>query len=292
MFVDAYERETKVSLSRVSLGVLVDQRAPDPPAHVGCGAGVDQRAPYEVAGRGEVAARERQELALRKRPKNAGKGSQKKARLQKANAQVGRKIGQVLGVGLEALVRIDADGARIREPEGALRLEPLVQEVVHQALAQDDFGALIEPHLHHVEDKQYAGDLAEDAELGQETRNVLVGQRIVERAVPGIEPDLHVGRGPDDDDEPAGQHQEFVALPRNPKGRSHPKEIGEQAAERRVLCAIGAIGWFGRLFRHRNRSVSPSPIVARSGEIVLADVQDPERAIVVRGRPIAILILV
>ena len=150
----------------------------------------------------------------------------------------------MLGVGLEALVRIGAERARIRKAEGALRLEPLVQEVVHQALAQDDFGALIEPHLHHVEDQQYARDLAEDAELGQETGNVLVGQRIVEWAVPGIEPDLHVGRGPDDDDEPAGQHQEFVALARNPEGRSHPNEIGEQTAERRAVRALGAVRWF------------------------------------------------
>ena len=44
----------------------------------------------------------------------------------------------MLGVGLEALVRVGAERAGIRQAEGALGLEPLVQEIVHQTLAQDD----------------------------------------------------------------------------------------------------------------------------------------------------------
>ena len=111
----------------------------------------------------------------------------------------------MLGVGLEALVGVGAERARIRKAERALGLEPLVQEIVHQALAQDDLRALVEPHLRHVEDKQYARDLAKDPKLGEEAGHVLVGQGIVEWAVPGIEPDLHVGCGADDYDEPAGQ---------------------------------------------------------------------------------------
>src|ERR1700691_6070072 len=106
----------------------------------------------------------------------------------------------MLSVGLEALVGVGAERARIREAERALRLEPLVQEIVHQALAQDDLGALIEPHLRHVEDQQYARDLAEDPKLSEEPSHVLVGQGIVEWAVPGIKPDLHVGCGADDYD--------------------------------------------------------------------------------------------
>jgi hypothetical protein len=104
----------------------------------------------------------------------------------------------MLSVGLEALVGVGPEGARIRQAERALRLEPLVQEIVHQALAQNDLGALIEPHLRHVEDQQYARDLAEDPKLGEEARHVLVGQGIVEWPVPGIEPYLHVGCGADD----------------------------------------------------------------------------------------------
>src|ERR1700689_5588113 len=106
----------------------------------------------------------------------------------------------MLSVGLEALVWVWAKGAGIRKAERALRLKPLVQEIVHQALAQDDFGALIEPHLRHVEDQQYARNLAEDPELRHETGHVLVGQGVVEWAVPGIQPDLHVGCGADDYD--------------------------------------------------------------------------------------------
>ena len=119
--------------------------------------------------------------------------------------------------------------------------EPLVQEIVHQALAQDDLGALVEPHLRHVEDEQYAGDFAEDPKLGQEAGHVLVGQRIVEWAVPGIEPDLHVGCGADDYDEPAGQCEELVALARNPKRRSHPDDVGEQTFERGAIRVVGAL---------------------------------------------------
>ena len=86
----------------------------------------------------------------------------------------------MLSVGLQALVGVGAERARIRKAERALRLEPLVQEIVHQALAQDDLGALIEPHLRHVENEQYAGDFAKDPKLGEEAGHVLVGQGIVE----------------------------------------------------------------------------------------------------------------
>ena len=71
----------------------------------------------------------------------------------------------MLGVSLQALVRIGADDARIRQAKGALRLEPFVQEIVDQALAHHDFGALIEPHLRDVKDEQYPRQLAEDDEL-------------------------------------------------------------------------------------------------------------------------------
>ena len=153
-----------------------------------------------------------QKLARRESPKNANECEQKKARLQKADAQVGREVGQMLGVSLEALVGVGAERARIRQAEGALWLKPLVQEIVHETLAQGYLGALVEPPLRHVEDQQYARDFAEDPKLGQKTSHVLVGQRIVEWAVPGIELDLHEGRGPDDRDQRAGQDQEFVAL--------------------------------------------------------------------------------
>ena len=220
VLVYPHERETKIRLSRIVLGVEVDQRTADAPAHVGSSARVNQRAPDEIAGRSEVAASDRQKLALREPPKDADEREQKKARLQKADAQVGGEIGQMLGVGLEALIGVGAERARIRQAERALGLEPLVQEIVHQALAQDDLGALVEPHLRHVEDQQYARDLAEDAKLRQEAGHVLVGQRIVEWAVPGIEPDLHVGRGPDDNDQRAGQAPGACcagAKPRTPK---------------------------------------------------------------------------
>ena len=106
--------------------------------------------------------------------------------MQKADPQVGREIGQMLGVRLEPLVRIDAERAGIRQPESAFGGKPLVQKVVDQPLAQDDLRALIEPHLRDVEDEEDSRDHPEDPELRHEAGHVLVGQRIVERAVPGI----------------------------------------------------------------------------------------------------------
>src|SRR5258708_35840165 len=118
----------------------------------------------------------------------------------------------MLRIGLEALIGVGAEWARIRKAERALWFKPLIQEIVHQALAQNDLGALIQPHLHHVQHEQYARDFAEDAELDQEAGHVLVGQRIVEWAVPGIEPHLHVGCAADGYDYAASQDQEVVTL--------------------------------------------------------------------------------
>ncbi len=196
--------------------------------------------------------------------------------MQKANAQVRRKIRQMLCVSLEALVRIGAHGARIRKTESTHGFKPFVQEVVHQTLAQDHFGRLIEPHLRHVEEEQYARQLREDAELLDEGGHILPRQRIVEWSVPGVELDLHIGRCPHDRDQRADQHQEFVALGRSPVTRGHPYEIGEKTAQRRIVCAFGAIWWFAGMFRHRIRSVRPFAFSHDLVEASFADVPEPQ----------------
>ena len=54
--------------------------------------------------------------------------------------------------------------------------------------------------------------LREHAQLLTNAENVLVRQRVVERLIPGIEPDLHVGGRADDYHEGRRQHQQLRAL--------------------------------------------------------------------------------
>jgi hypothetical protein len=73
LFVDAHQGEAKIRFSRVALGIETNQRATHEPTHERCGPGIDERAPHQIAWRGEHAARDRKELAARQRPKDADK---------------------------------------------------------------------------------------------------------------------------------------------------------------------------------------------------------------------------
>ena len=74
-------------------------------------------------------------------------------------------------------------------------------------------------------------------------------QRVVKWPVPGVEPDLHIGRSADHRDKRDGQHQQFVALPRSPESRVHHHDLGPETGGRRAGRAFGPIGWFA-VFRH------------------------------------------
>lgn len=150
----------------------------------------------------------------------------------------------MLRVRMEALVRIRTDFSHIRQTECAQRHEPLVQKIMHQSLTQKHFAGLVEPHLHYIENEQYAGQFSEDTQLPDERGHILVGQRVVERSVPSIELDLFVGRRPHDRDECRRQHQEFVALARGPESRDHLHEFGEKAIPGKKIAACVALSWF------------------------------------------------
>ena len=75
-------------------------------------------------------------------------------RLEKADAEIGRQFGQMPGVLVDALIGIDADLAGAGETKGAPRLQPLVHEIVDEALPQLELGHLIEPALSDIEDQQ------------------------------------------------------------------------------------------------------------------------------------------
>src|SRR5262245_40380482 len=106
----------------------------------------------------------------------------------------------MLGILLDALVGICAILTRIGETKGATGQEPLGHEVVDQAFAQNHFGRLIEPDLRHIKSKQYPRQNREDAKLLNEGGDISARQRIVEWLVPGVEPNLRIGRCADDSD--------------------------------------------------------------------------------------------
>ena len=97
--------------------------------------------------------------------------------------------------------------------------------LVDQTLAQGHFALLVEPHLAHIEQQQDASELREDAQLLNESGEVLLRQRIVERLVPCVEPDLRVGGRAHDCNEADEQQHDRAALSRRPKRRGHPQYL-------------------------------------------------------------------
>ena len=119
--------------------------------------------------------------------------------MHEANPQVGRQLAEVARIFVHALIGIDADMAGIGEPEGAARHEPVLDEIVREALAQLELQGFAEPPLRHVEHQQRACDDAEYAQLHQEPAKVPVRQRVIEGLIPAVEADLSIGGGDDDD---------------------------------------------------------------------------------------------
>ncbi len=69
-------------------------------------------------------------------PKDADEADEKERGLQEADAEIGRDLGEAMGVRMDALVGIDADFARAREEKGAPWREPLREQIARQFLAQ------------------------------------------------------------------------------------------------------------------------------------------------------------
>src|SRR6476469_8534343 len=98
------------------------------------------------------------------------------------------------GVLVDSLIGVLADLSGVRNAEGPQRSKPFPFEVFDQAFAQDDLRLLVDPRLRNVQDEQHTAQLRKHTQLGDELGNVLVRQSVVERSVPGVEPDLRVGR--------------------------------------------------------------------------------------------------
>lgn len=88
--------------------------------------------------------------------------------LQQPDPEIGGELGQVARILVHTLIGIDPDRARIREPEGASGREPVLHQVVHQAVPELELQGFAEPALRHVEREERARDDPEDTELLQE----------------------------------------------------------------------------------------------------------------------------
>src|SRR6202453_2779638 len=98
---------------------------------------------------------------------------------------------------VHALIRIDADGSGVRQPERASRLHPVVNQTLHQSLAKFELQGFVDPTLRDIEDEQACRDQEENAELIEKLAQVAPRQSIEEGLVPAVEPDLSVGRRAD-----------------------------------------------------------------------------------------------
>ena len=138
------------------------------------------------------------------------------ARLHQPDAEIGREVGEVPGVLVQALVGVDAELARLLQPQRAAGPHPLVEQVAHQPLAQLDVQIAVQPALRDVEHQQRAGDLAEHHELVQEVGHVLALDGVVEGLVPAVE--QHLAEG--------GRHDQ------RQDAEAHPEEQASAAASR------------------------------------------------------------
>ena len=106
---------------------------------------------------------------------------------------------------VDALIWIVPDLAGKAQQVGALGCEPLVEQVVGEPLPQLDIGHLPQPGLGDDQHQQATGDDQEYEELVRERRHVPLLDRVVEVALPHVEPDLPRCIGADHEDDASGE---------------------------------------------------------------------------------------
>jgi hypothetical protein len=144
----------------------------------------------------------------RQHPQNPDKTAKKERRLQEADAEIGRELGQMTGIIMDTLIRVSADLSGIGEAKCAPGSKPLVEEIAHEPFAQLNLGRLVQPDLRYIQDQEGAGNETEDHELTEESMQVSMLQRIVKGLIPSVEPDLTEGRRGDDQDESNTERRE------------------------------------------------------------------------------------
>jgi hypothetical protein len=165
----------------------------------------------------------------------------------------------MLRVLVDALVGIDPDLAGEAQHVGPLGREPLVEQLVRQPFAQPDLGHLLQPGLGHDQHEQAAGDERKDDELGQERRHLLLLDRVVEGALPDVQPDLPEDGEADDHDHGRDQEVDAAAVGRPAhradEGRKMPGQVAFPLwlSGRSGPVTLRALGTKGATDRRRGR---------------------------------------
>ena len=143
------------------------------------------------------------------------------------------------GILVQALVGVYANGARLGQANGEARTHPVDDEVLYKALAHLDLRGLTKPSLRDIQHQQDSGDQAENAELVQEFREIVLGQCIVERLVPVVELDLPASCGANHHKKSRGQRNQAIAHRGGPQRLQHHARLWHQAAVRRGCGGTG-----------------------------------------------------
>jgi hypothetical protein len=117
---------------------------------------------------------------------------------------------------VHALVGVDAHRAGVRQPKGASRRHPALHEIAHQPFTKLQLQGLDQPTLPDVEREQRTRDHAKDTELSPKLMKILVRQRVIERLIPGVQPDLAISRHCHDQENGDRQGDERTAHGRGP----------------------------------------------------------------------------
>ena len=229
VLVDPDEGHAQVGLAAVALGIERNQRAADAPGEQRAAERIGERAPDHVPRDRDRAVAKIENDLVGEDPEHARKARQQQRGLHKADREDGRELGQVLGVLLDALVGIDADLAGKAQHVDAFADQPLVEKVVGQPFAQPDVDHRLQPGLADHQHQQTAGDHGEDHELGHERRHVPLPDRLIEGALPAVEPDLRGRVGADDGDHADRKQLEAAPAGRAADGAQQGRELGDDA---------------------------------------------------------------
>jgi hypothetical protein len=221
-----------------------DEVTADEVAQQGSGAGVKNAGPHHVTWNRNHAIADGESEVRRQRPKHAHETEQQDGSLQKTDAEIGRKLGQVTRIFVHALVGVDADRSGAREPECATRQHPKIDEIQRQPFAQLELERFRQPALKDVEHEQCTRDDAEHAELHEKRFEIAPFQRVVERLIPTVESDLPIGRRYDDQKDHAAEPQQRVTHGGSPGRLEHHCSLRHQACAGDV-AAVGS----GRVLR-------------------------------------------
>ncbi len=263
VLADPHERDAQIGLAGVALGIDRDERTADVPREQGAAERIGERAPDHVARDRNGAVAEIENDLVGEDPEHTREAREQQRGLHQADRKDGCQLGQLLSILLDALIGINADLTREAQHVDAFEDQPLVEEVMGQPLAQPDVDHRLQPGLADDQHQQSAGDRGEDHELGREPGHVPLLDRLVEGALPPVEPDLR-GRVGADHGDYAERQQPKLAPPA--RGRERPQQgcklsydtvapQGRSGSGRRLRAAL--------LFEH---PCAPSRIDLASGD--------------------------